>query len=105
MNPGTVARWLEALPPGAVEADARLCLARGWAALFTGRLEEVEPVIEAAERNPLPGPPATRSARSRRRPRCCAPCIAYLRGDVGRAHAMAVEAPGRRRAERRRWRA
>ena len=30
----TVARWIDALPQDAVLADARLCLARGWAALY-----------------------------------------------------------------------
>jgi LuxR family maltose regulon positive regulatory protein len=45
----TVARWLDALPPAAVLADPRLCVARAWLALDTGRLEQVEPWIEAAE--------------------------------------------------------
>ena len=46
----TVAHWLDALPTQAVRDDARLCVARAWLALDTGRLEQVEPWIEAAER-------------------------------------------------------
>ena len=52
----TVEAWTRALPPGAAEADPRLCLARAWMLLVLGRLEEVEPAVQAAERGILPGP-------------------------------------------------
>jgi LuxR family transcriptional regulator, maltose regulon positive regulatory protein len=52
----TVEAWTRALPPGAAEADPRLCLARAWMLLVLGRLEEVEPAVQAAERGTLPGP-------------------------------------------------
>jgi LuxR family transcriptional regulator, maltose regulon positive regulatory protein len=52
----TVEAWTGALPPGAVEADPRLCLAQAWMLLVLGRLEEVEPAARAAERGTLPGP-------------------------------------------------
>jgi LuxR family transcriptional regulator, maltose regulon positive regulatory protein len=51
----TVARWIDALPQEAVLADARLCLARGWAALYLGQLDATERWRQAAERAPLPG--------------------------------------------------
>jgi LuxR family transcriptional regulator, maltose regulon positive regulatory protein len=52
----TVARWIDALPRSVVLADARVCLARGWTALFLGASDEVEPWARAAEQGMLPGP-------------------------------------------------
>jgi LuxR family maltose regulon positive regulatory protein len=53
----TVARWVDGLPSGAAEADARVCLGRAWTALLRGeRVEEVERWLGRAERAPLPGP-------------------------------------------------
>lgn len=52
----TVARWIDALPSDAVLDDARICLARGWTALFLGAFAEVEQWARAAELAPLPGP-------------------------------------------------
>ena len=100
LNPGTVARWLaraaagrdrgrRAAGPG--RAAGRRCSRAGsttWSPRSPG---------PSAPRGP--GRPSTSSARSRRSPRSCAPRICYLRGDVGRAHALAVEAPRRRRAD------
>jgi LuxR family maltose regulon positive regulatory protein len=51
----TIARWVDALPRESAEADARVCLARGWAALGIGRAEEMESWLRAAERAPRPG--------------------------------------------------
>ncbi len=51
----TVARWIDELPREAVLADARLCLARGWTALYVGSLEAVARWRLAAEQAPLPG--------------------------------------------------
>jgi LuxR family maltose regulon positive regulatory protein len=51
----TIARWVDALPRAAAEADARVCLARGWAALRVGGAEEMERWLRAAERAPRPG--------------------------------------------------
>jgi LuxR family transcriptional regulator, maltose regulon positive regulatory protein len=47
----TVSRWLDALPPGIVEDDARLCLARAWIAIDHGRLDEVDQWLDLVERN------------------------------------------------------
>jgi ATP/maltotriose-dependent transcriptional regulator MalT len=52
----TVSAWLNRLPLGAVEADARLCLARAWHALLSNRNDRVEQWIVRAEAAPLPGP-------------------------------------------------
>jgi LuxR family maltose regulon positive regulatory protein len=52
----TVARWLDGLPQGAVEADSRLCLARAWHALLSNRNDQVEQWIARAEAGGLPGP-------------------------------------------------
>lgn len=51
----TVARWIDELPLEAVLSDARLCLARGWTALYLGSLEAVDRWRLAAEQAPLPG--------------------------------------------------
>ena len=46
----TVARWIDALPRESAVADARVCLARAWAALQPGVVEEMESWLRAAER-------------------------------------------------------
>jgi LuxR family maltose regulon positive regulatory protein len=46
----TVDRWLAALPPAVVSARPWLCLALAARAGLAGRLEEVEPLLETAER-------------------------------------------------------
>jgi LuxR family maltose regulon positive regulatory protein len=45
----TVEGWLTQLPPAMVTDDARMCLVMGWISRHLGRLEEVEPWLEAAE--------------------------------------------------------
>jgi len=44
----TVGRWLDSIPAAAVAADARLCVARAWLALDSGRLEAARGWIDAA---------------------------------------------------------
>ena len=46
---GTASRWLDRLPGEMVIEDARLCLARGWIALSSGRHQEVTDWLRAAE--------------------------------------------------------
>jgi len=46
---GTVESWLNSLPPDMVTEDSRLCLTKAWLASHTGRLDEVEPWVRAAE--------------------------------------------------------
>jgi LuxR family maltose regulon positive regulatory protein len=52
----TVESWLSRLPPEMVAGDARLCLVRAWLARNLGRLDEVEPWVEAAEAGVPQGP-------------------------------------------------
>ena len=52
----TVESWLNRLPPEIVTRDARLCLVRAWLARNLGRLDEVEPWVEAAEVSLPQGP-------------------------------------------------
>jgi LuxR family maltose regulon positive regulatory protein len=51
----TIVRWIDGLPSDAVLGDARLCLARGWTALYLGSLETVERWRLAAEGAPSRG--------------------------------------------------
>jgi len=44
----TVETWLNRLPPAMVAEDPRMCLVMGWIAGHLGRLDEVEPWLEAA---------------------------------------------------------
>src|SRR6185437_17008646 len=46
----TLQRWLSALPDDLVRSRPRLLLARGQLAIASGRVEEMEPLLEAAER-------------------------------------------------------
>jgi LuxR family transcriptional regulator, maltose regulon positive regulatory protein len=50
----TMDRWLTSLPQEVLRSRRRLILARGLAALAEGRLDEVGPVLDAAERAPAP---------------------------------------------------
>ena len=99
----TIARWIDALPREFAEADARVCLARAWAALGLGVVEEMESWLRAAERAPRPGsspgagviPVAAQAALPRQ-------VGALMAGDVGGSAAAArpalavpPEAPGR----------
>ena len=52
----TVESWLDRLPPEIVADDARLCLVRAWLARNLGRLDEVEPWVQAAEAGMPQGP-------------------------------------------------
>jgi LuxR family maltose regulon positive regulatory protein len=45
----TVAAWIDRLPPEAVTSDVGLCLTMAWLGVNTGRLDEVERWIDAAE--------------------------------------------------------
>ena len=46
----TLQRWLSALPDGLLRSRPRLLLARGQLAIASGRVEEMEPLLDAAER-------------------------------------------------------
>jgi LuxR family transcriptional regulator, maltose regulon positive regulatory protein len=46
----TFRRWLQALPAELVRSRPRLCLAQGYWALLSGRLEVVEPLVADAQR-------------------------------------------------------
>jgi LuxR family maltose regulon positive regulatory protein len=78
----TVVHWIDALPEGSALSDARLAVARGWAALYRGRLDEVETLLGNPEAAGLPGPfydgssPAANVA-------FLESVYAALRGDVG----------------------
>jgi LuxR family maltose regulon positive regulatory protein len=52
----TVESWLNRLPSPLVAEDARLCLVRAFLARHLGRLDEVEPWVEAAEAGSPQGP-------------------------------------------------
>ena len=45
----TVGGWLDLLPPSLVRGDARLCVARAWLLLDTGRVDEVDRWIGAGD--------------------------------------------------------
>jgi LuxR family maltose regulon positive regulatory protein len=46
----TLQRWLSALPDGLVRSRPRLLLAQGQLAIASGRVDEMEPLLDAAER-------------------------------------------------------
>ena len=93
-NPRTAARWLDALPPGAVEQYSRLSMARGWAALFMGPLDAVEPAVRAAEVSPFQGPDVAVLGTLEAQAALLRAALAYLQGDLGRAQEMAERALG-----------
>jgi LuxR family transcriptional regulator, maltose regulon positive regulatory protein len=99
----TIARWVDALPRESAEADARVCLARAWAALGLGVVEEMESWLRAAERAPQPGsspaaglamPVAAQAALPRQVGALMAGDVAASRAAASPALAVAPEAPG-----------
>jgi LuxR family maltose regulon positive regulatory protein len=100
----TIARWVDALPRESAEADARVCLARAWAALGLGVVEEMENWLRAAERAPRPGdspgvdvtiPVAAQAALPRQVGALMAGDVAGSAAAARPALAMPPEAPGR----------
>ena len=81
----TLAAWIDALPRDAVLADPRVCLARGWTALFLGRPEEVEGWVRAAECGTPPGPFYDGSVSVEENAALLRCTHAYISGDVGRS--------------------
>jgi LuxR family maltose regulon positive regulatory protein len=79
----TVSAWLDRLPTGAVEADARLCLARAWHALLSNRNDRVERWIACAEAAPLPGPIRDGTESIEAGAALMRTIHLYYRGDVG----------------------
>jgi LuxR family maltose regulon positive regulatory protein len=78
----TVERWLEMLPPGRVERDAGLCLARTWVLLDQGRLDVASTWVSCAEQAAT-GPETAREAALARA------VHRFKIGDVGACHAAA----------------
>src|SRR5215467_14490253 len=101
----TVARWIDTLPRECAVADARVCLARAWAALQPGVVEEMESWLRAAERAvPLDSFPGIDIASVEGSAALLRQTSALLIGDVAgaqvagsRAHALYPDAadPGR----------
>jgi LuxR family maltose regulon positive regulatory protein len=79
----TVAAWLDRLPSGAVEADARLCLVRAWHALLSNRIDRVERWIACAEAAPLPGPIRDGTESIEAGAALIRTIHLYYRGDIG----------------------
>jgi LuxR family maltose regulon positive regulatory protein len=79
----TVGAWLDGLPVGAVEADARLCLARAWHALLSNRNDQAEQWIASAEAAPLPGPIRDGTSSIEAGAALVRAIHLYYRGDVG----------------------
>jgi len=91
-SPATLARWIDALPGDTVRSDARLCLARGWAALFLGQIQTVEPWIQAAEDCARPGDVLEGLGSVETSSALLRSPLAILLGDVGRAGELARDA-------------
>jgi LuxR family maltose regulon positive regulatory protein len=101
----TVEAWLNRLPPALVTEDARMCLVMGWISRHLGRLDEVEPWLEAAEaatpKGPLTeGPTSIESC-------ACMLCAGYrhMIGDLGGAESASRKAGALEAAGTPRWQA
>jgi LuxR family transcriptional regulator, maltose regulon positive regulatory protein len=95
----TVEAWLNRLPPAMVTEDARMCLVMGWISRHLGRLDEVEPWLEAAGAA-TPQGPLTEGSTSIESSTCML-CAGYrhMIGDLAGAEAasrraLALEAEG-----------
>ena len=94
----TLLRWLEALPEGLVRSRPRLLVAYAIAALFGGRLNDVEPLLLDAERA-LGGSVETSQASPEELVGMgwladIPSCVATIRGDLARMRGDATRAIG-----------
>jgi LuxR family maltose regulon positive regulatory protein len=87
----TVAGWIESLGDDVVARDARLCLTRAWLGINTGRLDEIDRWIDAAERALAEAPTGEERAMVEQGAASLRAIHRYMAGDMG----AAVEA-GRR---------
>jgi LuxR family maltose regulon positive regulatory protein len=87
----TVVGWIEALGDAAVGRDPRLCLTKAWLGINTGRLEEIDRWIGAAERAFAQAPGGKQRAIVEQGAASLSAIHRYMSGDMG----AAVEA-GRR---------
>jgi LuxR family maltose regulon positive regulatory protein len=87
----TVVGWIEALGDAAVGRDPRLCLTKAWLGINTGRLEEIDRWIGAAERAFAQAPAGKQRAIVEQGAASLSAIHRYMSGDMG----AAVEA-GRR---------
>ena len=96
----TVDRWLAALPPAVVSARPWLCLGMAARAGLAGRLGEVEPLLEAAERAHAGAgaPPATLAGVTTSLADDVLTMVAMLRANLARTYGDA--GPATRLAER-----
>jgi LuxR family maltose regulon positive regulatory protein len=69
-------------------------MARGWAALFMGPLDAVEPAVRAAEISPFGGPEVAVLGTLDNQAALLRAALAYLQGDLSRAQEMAQRAQG-----------
>jgi LuxR family maltose regulon positive regulatory protein len=95
----TVVRWIDALPPDAVSADARLCLARGWAALYLDDAPQADRWRRLGEQAPLPAPFRDGTTSLQEGAAILAAAHANLGGDAGGAVEAARRALAHNREE------
>jgi LuxR family maltose regulon positive regulatory protein len=100
----TVDAWLDALPPPVIDADARLCLARGWMAPHLGRRDQVEHWLDAARRADSAGPIRDGTASINSGLAMLEASHRHMTGDVGAAAGPARRAVELEAAGTTRWR-
>ncbi|WP_270028218.1 LuxR C-terminal-related transcriptional regulator [Solirubrobacter phytolaccae] len=93
-GPRTVERWLDGLGEEVVEVDARLCVARAWTLMLSGRFDAAEAVLDAAEQHPRRGVAPDTLGTLEGKVTLTRASLAYMRGDVGRTAALAGSALG-----------
>ena len=93
----TVVRWIDALGSDAVLADARLCFARGWAALYLDRPREADQWRRLGQQAPLPAPFQDGTTSLQEAAAILEAAIGNLGGDAGGAMEAARRALARNR--------
>ncbi|MDA0169747.1 LuxR C-terminal-related transcriptional regulator [Solirubrobacter taibaiensis] len=88
-GPKGVDRWLDALPAGTIEADARLSIARAWTCMLSGRFDAVEPLLATAEEHTQRGVAPDALGTLEGKIALTRASLAYMRGDVATTEAMA----------------
>jgi LuxR family maltose regulon positive regulatory protein len=101
----TVVGWLDALPPGTVAGDPRLCLARAGTSLTLGRYDDVDRWLDEAEHGARGAGRRAGAASVEAEAAIYRAVRAYRVGELARAAAEARRAVSLERDDRSPWRA
>jgi LuxR family maltose regulon positive regulatory protein len=88
----TLKEWLSALPGETVRVQPWLCIAQAWVLAFTGQLDEVEPLLQDAERTAGSWEELTETQHIRAHIAAVQTYVAMIRGEESKTAKLARQA-------------